>query len=232
MTVTRLSPADLRLQTTGHLAGEGFRAAGWLPLSEESFELRPRDEIVARLMALNVVFLWGASSDGVTPTTQFWPYIETNALQPYLTQQERGIIAVDRIDAHRQFLEEASWRLESMWSLAWILGFDHPPTINSGLMHEDVARPLVEEFVGYLDKPRDEILHQSQVRDEADVVAMEDRFYAAHNAVRTALADPTAGTVPEGYPVELGAGCIHHRRHALTWAVSPDTTWDETDLSS
>ena len=59
---------------------------------------------------------------------------------------------------------------------------------------------------------------------------MEDLFYCAHNAVRSA--QNGGETVPSGYdPVEEGGG-VHERRHALTWCLSPGVKWDETDLST
>ena len=59
---------------------------------------------------------------------------------------------------------------------------------------------------------------------------MEDLFYCAHDAVRSAQLG--GATVPIGFhPIDDGGG-IHERRHALTWALSPGTDWDDTDLST
>ena len=228
----RLSPADLRLQTSSYLATHGFRAAGWLPLSEESFMLRPRDEIVARAMALNVVFLWCAAPEDVAAKAAFWPYIERNALQPFLTTEDRGIIACDRADAQQQFNHLIGWRLENLWALCWIGGFDPEPAITAGMIPEPTIHALLGDFLGYLERDRDELLSRWRSRDEGEVIALEDRFYAAHNAVRSAQLDAAAGTVPDGFDPVADGGCIHERRHALTWSVSPATAWDETDLST
>ena len=60
---------------------------------------------------------------------------------------------------------------------------------------------------------------------------MEDLFYCAHNAVRTAQMGGKAA-VPEGFHPVRDGGAIHERRHSLTWALSPGVEWEETDLST
>jgi hypothetical protein len=42
---------------------------------------------------------------------------------------------------------------------------------------------------------------------------------------------PTPPSRPPFHPVFDG-GVVHERRHALTWALSPGVSWDETDLST
>ena len=50
----------------------------------------------------------------------------------------------------------------------------------------------------------------------------------AHNAVRSAQLG--SNTVPNGFDPLTDGGAIHERRHSLTWALSPGTSWDETDF--
>jgi hypothetical protein len=67
-------------------------------------------------------------------------------------------------------------------------------------------------------------------REPNEVLDLEDLFYCAHNAGRSAQLG--GKTVPKGFHPIAGTGVIHERRHALTWATSPRVKWDDTDLST
>lgn len=225
----------LRERSTEYLAARGFVHADWLPLSDAAFALRPIDEIAGRLMALNLVFLWVSAPEEVAPTAAFWPYIETNRLQPLLTNRERGLIAIDRPDAQGQFGQSVGWRLENMWPLAWILGFPEEPPITAGMIDDDRIRAIVLGQLDGLGRSREAVAASTVIRGEDEVIALEDRFYCAHNAVRSAQYSSDDGgppSVPAGFDPVVDGGCIHERRHALTWAVSPGVDWDATDLST
>lgn len=62
------------------------------------------------------------------------------------------------------------------------------------------------------------------------VLKKEDLFYCLHNAVRSAQLGRK--TVPLNFDPIMNGGVIHERRHSLTWMVSKDIDWDETDLST
>ena len=76
----------------------------------------------------------------------------------------------------------------------------------------------------------DALLARARPRALAEVVALEDHFYAAHNAARSAQLG--GRTVPKGFHPVVNGGVVHERRHALTWALSPGVAWDDTDLST
>lgn len=67
-------------------------------------------------------------------------------------------------------------------------------------------------------------------RKDAEVDALEDLFYCAHNAVRSAQLGHD--TVPPGFHAVVDGGVVHERRHALPWALSLGVAWDDTDLST
>ena len=77
----------------------------------------------------------------------------------------------------------------------------------------------------------DSLLVQGNTQAIEDIVRMEDRFYLAHNAVRSGQTGE-AGMLPAGFDPIGDGGAIHERRHSLTWALSPGTAWDDTDLST
>ena len=74
------------------------------------------------------------------------------------------------------------------------------------------------------------LLERATPRSNAKALALEDLFYCAHNAARSAQLG--SKTAPDGFNPVIGGGVIHERRHALTWATSPGTAWDDTDLST
>jgi len=58
----------------------------------------------------------------------------------------------------------------------------------------------------------------------------EDLFYCLHNAVRSAQLG--SKTVPDGFDPIGNGGVIHERRHSLTWMLSKDISWEDTELST
>ena len=112
-----------------------------------------------------------------------------------------------------------------------ILGFDPPPDPMSGQVPNEVSRAVVLDFLPGLDASVDDLLHAARPRAGEAVVELEDVFYCAHNAVRSAQTGSTTAVPRDFHPVRDG-GAIHERRHALTWAISPGVAWEETDLST
>jgi hypothetical protein len=94
--------------------------------------------------------------------------------------------------------------LENMWPLAWVLGFPRPPALDG-----KAARPP---------------------RRPDEVERLEDRFSGCHNAVRSARLG--GSTVPRGFDPVVHGRAIQERRHALSWCLSPGTSWDDTDLAT
>ena len=101
----------------------------------------------------------------------------------------------------------------------------------SGQISNEVSRAVVLDFLPGLDASIDDLMERVRPRSEQEVVELEDLFYCAHNAVRSAQTGSKTSVPADFHPVFDG-GAIHERRHSLTWAISPDVDWDETDLST
>jgi hypothetical protein len=147
-----------------------------------------------------------------------------------MTEDETAIVALPRAEAHESHVDNIGWRLENMWALAWVLGFEPEPGLEAAQVGDDVTRPMICEFLPGLDATVDALLAKSRPRLAADVIAMEYRFYCAHNAVRSAQLG--GDTVPEGFHPVMHGGAVHERRHSLSWCIAPDVAWDDTDLST
>lgn len=214
------------------LAQRGFRCARWLPLYRESRddELRPISELASRLLALKALFLWAAAPDDIASSDRIETFVSRNGLMEHLTEDEATIISAPRDQAREEHRDSIGWRLENMWSLAWVLGFEPCPPFYQGQIPQQVFRDLIEVFLPNLDGSIDDFLAELQPRSTADVVGLEDLYYCTHNAVRSAQMG--SDTVPDYFHPVGDGGAIHERRHSLTWALSPGAQWDETDLST
>ena len=220
----------LRKKVFADLEAMGFRPAKSLPLPDVGQTIRPPAEVAARLMALDALFTWVAFPEKSAASERVKKYVDRNALRDWLTDDETEIIALPRADAHETHVDNIGWRLENMWALAWVLGFDPEPDLEAAQIGNHVTQPMIYEFLPGLDGTIAGLLEKTTPRPADEVIAMEYRFYCAHNAVRSAQLG--GKTVPAGFHPVMHGGAVHERRHSLSWCIAPDTTWDETDLST
>lgn len=220
----------LRAETFADLEALGFRPASSLPLPDLAQPVRPPAQVAARLMALDALFTWVAFPEESVVTARIEGYIDRNSLRDWLTEDEAAIVALPRAEAREAHVDNIGWRLENMWALAWVLGFELEPDLKAAQVGEAVTRPLIYEFLPGLDSTLDALVAKAKPRAVADVIAMEYRFYCAHNAVRSAQLG--GDTVPEGFHSVFHGGAVHERRHSLSWCIAPDVAWNDTDLST
>ncbi|MCA9060134.1 MAG: DUF4272 domain-containing protein [Planctomycetaceae bacterium] len=226
---------QIREQNRAKLATGGFQAAGTLPTLNHragiSGNLRAPREIALRLMSLKALYVWVAAPADAVPSDRITAYVNKNQLHSHLTSGEQKILAMPREQAHAEFSNTIGWRLENMWALAWLLGYETPPDAMSGQLSEQVIDTVLFEFLPNLDSTIDDLMQKIRPRPREEVVQLEDLFYCAHNAVRSAQTGST-NTVPAGFDPIADGGAIHERRHSLTWAISEGVAWDDTDLST
>ena len=223
----------IREQHYRMLAERGFKCARWLPLhrSDDGKDtLRPLPEIASRLLALQALFLWVSAPEDFAASDRLVAFLDRNALRAHLTDRERAMLSLPRSDANAQHANTIGWRLENMWALSWIVGFDPAPSFDTGQLPDDLITRMLIEFLPHLEGTAGAFLESVRARTPEDVGRMEDLFYCTHNAVRSAQTGKA--TVPQQFHPVRDGGAIHERRHALTWAMSPGTGWDETDLST
>ncbi len=215
------------------LAARGFRCARWLPLfrrEDTEDQLRPVDDIAGRQLALNALYRWVSAPEDNAAAERLRGFVDRNTLHEHLTAEENQILSLPRPEANHQHADTIGWRLENMWALAWILGFEPVPPFYQGQLPSDITRRTVLEFLPDLGASVSSFLEKLNPRPATEVAQQEDLYYCPHNAVRSAQMGED--TVPRhSHPVRDG-GAIHERRHALTWALSPGTTWDDTDSST
>jgi hypothetical protein len=222
----------IRARSIAELTKAGFKPANWLPTSAKragvAGKLRPTREIASRLLALHMVSVWIDAPEDAVPSAMVRDFIQRNALDPAFTPAERAILALGRTEANAKHASGLGWFQENMWSLAWLLGYEPAPTPTAPLI-SDVTAML--RFLPEPDGALDAFLKGKTPRTQDATAELEDLFYCAHNAVRSAQLG-TAGAVPAGFDPRLHGGGVHERRHSLTWALSPGVAWDDTDLST
>ena len=191
--------------------------------------MRPADEIAARLYDLGTLFLWVAAPEDVVTSSSLASARDSAIARLGTPDEEVAILRLPRDIAREEHVGTIGWRLENMWSLAWVLGFGVEPPLD-GMIENDLRDAILWKYLGLPERSLAELLASARVRETAIVDEMEDLFYCAHNAVRSAQLG--SDTVPPDFDPIVDGGCIHERRHALTWVLSPGVTWTETDLST
>lgn len=220
--------ASLRAANLRRLSSAGFRIAGSLPVQGDPIALSPVREIAQRLCSLVVVFAWVAAPPDQVSDEDLRGRVARDGLDAFFGDDERGVLALRRDETHGDHVGQIGWKLENMWPLAWVLGLPREPAFDGAMVDDAVIDELLDFTSGRLGV--DALLGRASPRSLAEVVSMEDLFFCAHNAARSAQLGHD--TVPRGFHPVANGGVVHERRRALTWALSPGTAWDETDLST
>ena len=187
-------------------------------------------QIAGRLLALNALFLFVSAPEDIAKTDRIHAFVDRNSLLDHLTSDERVILSLPRDDANLTHSANIGWRLENMWALAWILGFNPAPPFFQGQIPNEITRQMIVEFLPDLDSTIYHFLENIHSRTAEEAGQQEDLYYCAHNAVRSAQMGEDS--VPHSFHPIRDGGVVHERRHALTWSMSPSTPWNDTDLST
>jgi len=191
--------------------------------------LRSPLEIASRLCALDALFVWVVEEEAHVPEAGLRSYVERSALDASMTPEERAIWESPRAAARRH-QSSIGWRLENEWSLAWALGFERNPDASGEMIDRETSRALVLDFLPKHTSDVEAFLGRVSPRSEDEIDALEDLFYCAHNAARSAQLG--GATVPSDFHPIAGGGVICERRHALLWCLSPGVAWDDVELST
>jgi hypothetical protein len=217
---------DLRLKNISLCLEAGFKPARSLP-TELNRSIRPTLEIAKRLNAIKALVLWLLVPEENLDNEKIQSYVQANQLDDFLTADEKTILTGARDDQSAR--NAIGWRFENAWSLAWYFGYKEPK-IDGQMMEGVQMEKILMEFTCPIDQNVETWTKECQTRSEKELIEKEDLFYCLHNAVRSAQLG--SDTVPDGFDPIANGGVIHERRHALTWMLSKDVGWEETDLSS
>lgn len=204
----------------------GFKPSNSLPTEFEK-ELRPTIEIARRLHAIKAMVLWVWAPEESVPSETILNFANHNLLGDYMSESERNILRTSRDDIRLKNI--IGWKFENAWPLAWYFGYIEPD-ISGQMMTGDQMHDILTNHTCPLDGIVDFWIRDKKTISEVEILNKEDLFYCLHNAVRSAQLGRE--TVPSDFDPGLNGGVIHERRHSLTWMLSKNTGWDETDLST
>ncbi len=223
-----------RYLTREFLAFDGFRPAKTLPTLTQragvSGKLRSKGEVLDRLLCNYVATMWVIMPEKALPSETIKTLIKRLKLSPQMTPYEKEVLETERAAAPQKFADSIGWKMESMNALAWSLGADIMLEVNQEMMGE-VRMQAIGKFLEIVWINKDEFLKEIELKPLSEVLQAEDIFYCAHNAVRSAQGGAEK-VVPEGFHPILNGGIIHEKRHVLTWLLSPNVKWGDTDLGT
>ncbi len=149
----------------------GFQCARWLPAPNMSRQLRPTSEIAGRLAALAGLFAWASAPKEVMSNSFLADYFKKNSLGKHLTKDEIAIVSTSRTEAAEKHQHQIGWRLENMWPLAWVLGYEGEPDIDGNQIDPSISSGIMFEFLEKLEIGFDALMQKSQVRSMHEVIA-------------------------------------------------------------
>lgn len=224
--------AEVRKRSAERLAAAGFQYAHSLPIrSEDEITLRPSSDIAGRFAALLGLCLYVSAPENVFPAAKLGAITDRLKSRAHLTGEEGAVLDLPRAEANAAHAQNIGWRMENMVSLAWVLGHPLEPAIDGAMISGKPLKTIVTGVMPLDVEGAAAWAAAAHARPAREVAAMEDLFYCCHNAVRSAQIG-AKGAVPVGFHPVMNGGVIHERRHALTWCLSPDVSWSETDLST
>ncbi len=217
---------DLRLENLTICLDAGFKPASSLP-TEFNRELRPAIEIAQRLNAIKALILWLMIPQENLENDKIMTFIEKNNLKDFMDEEEKEILNKSRDDEEAR--NAIGWKFENAWPLAWYFGYKEPD-ITGEMMSGEQMQEILSDFSCPIDEIIEEWIKNKEILSEENLKQKEDLFYCLHNAVRSAQSGRE--TVPSDFDPMGNGGVIHERRHSLTWMLSKDVIWEETDLST
>ncbi len=224
----------IRFLSSEFLAFDGFLPATSLPTLNQrrgiSGKLRPKRDVLDRLLCNYVSVMWVIMPEDKLPAETIITLIDKLKLTSQMTTFEKEILETERTTARKKYVDSINWKMESMNALAWALGANLMLDVNQEQMGTSRIQ-IIGQFLELVWLDKDVFLKGVSLKPLSEIIQMEDIFYCAHNAVRSARTG-SEGVVPKDFhPIHKG-GMIHEKRHVLTWLLSPSVKWADTDLST
>jgi hypothetical protein len=181
-------------------------------------------------MCLQALITWICVPEDDRSSEDIERFLERERLSKWLTKPERKMMLRPRALANRVHVSLIGWKMENLWPVAWVLGFERKPDVDGSMVGPEIMRPLLFHFLPRMEENGSAWVKSRTARSRAEVVEREDLFYCAHNAARSAQLGED--TVPRGFDPVSNGGVIHERRHALSWCLSPGTSWEKVPLDT
>ena len=184
-----------------------------LPRVEDDSEVKLRDALDVERRS---IVLYGISAVGFgAKSERAVSWFKDQALWDSVSPSEKAFLTGE--SPSQQQIVEASWRVESLWTLLWSMGkiesLEFPTTTC------DVDR--VQDLMPVPDSDCESFLADSTLRSLPEVLDQLDLIYRIHWAVREAQL--TGQTIP----CSIDPSVVYERHYALNWLVGCADQWDD-----
>ncbi|HOV26152.1 MAG TPA: DUF4272 domain-containing protein [Pseudobacteroides sp.] len=186
-------------------------------VSDEDVQIRPKEEVAKRAIALAIISTYAADLANKTPRNECKELLDSLtdrfSAWGFFTEEERNFINGDPDEIT---IIQFAWKYECLWVFLWALGFikdlDYPDKICD--VSEAISYLKDEHsFESFLNKSS--LIPPSQILDQADLIYRYD--WACVDA-RLKNSSPPGG---------LDSGVVLERHRALNWLISyMNFDWD------
>lgn len=216
--------AVIRSQSLAAITQLGLELTPTAPSLPTALRLRSIEEIAARLLGLGAVFSWVSTSESLVPRTAILRAINSRDLERFISREEREVLALGRSEASQNFSRTIGWKLEYMWPLAWVLGFDVEPTVDVKHIDASTSRQIVHQFLQNMQHSVESLTDRSSLRSNQQVLGLYDLLLCAqHSIEENGWAVSNQTTLDQR---QRQAKVVYQRRMALLWCLSPGLAWD------
>lgn len=202
-----------KARTEEFLSSVGVPLNLGLPRVEDDSEVKLRDVLG---VASRSIVLYGMSAVGFGAKSEMAvSWLKDQSLWDFASPNEKIFLTVE--NPSQQQIVEASWRVESLWTLLWSMGridsLEFPTTTC------DVNK--VQDLMPVPDSDCENFLASSRLRSLHEVLDQVDLIYRIHWAVRDAQL--TGQTIPGS----INPSVVYERHYALNWLVCYADQWDD-----
>lgn len=184
-----------------------------LPRVEDDSEVKLREvlDVAKRSIVLYCISAVGFGAE----STRAVSWLKDQTLWDSVSPEEKRFLT-DENSSQLQ-IAEASWRVESLWTLLWSIG--RVDSLEFPTETCDVDK--VQELMPVPDSDCESFLADSRLRSLPEVLDQVDMIYRIHWAVREAQL--TGQTIP----CAINPSVVYERHYALNWLVGYADQWDD-----
>lgn len=207
------SAIQRKLRSIELLKKEGVPYIDHLPAieDEQETEIRSKEEVAWRAMALNIVAVKGEA----LPHDRTLEIVDKYCLKNTFSPNELEFIY--NANPSPQELVNSTWRYESYWTLLWALNYI------DNLGRPDQICDVASAVKIMVERTSDEFISQSTIRRTSEILDATDLIY------RYDWACVEARLKGQDAPASLDPGVVYERHYALNWLTCyPEPlNWDE-----
>lgn len=204
-------------RSEGELWKHGIIVNEYLPCieSEKNTEIRTKDEITNRALALCFVALKGEGLQGKRLEKLKVKYNINDKLSP----KEKNFS--ENSNASYQNIADATWRYESLWVMLWALCYLDKLDYPSELCDPGKAVGIISKYSEVEFKFKAKVRSKSEILDEADLI------YRFHwSCVNSQLQN-------DNFPDDLDLRVVSERHYSLNWLINAfNEEWDNVSTDT